>query len=108
MRGHFLGAGLAAVAAASAPLAGRIYGYENIRRHLQRQKPNHSRAAGSIAGLPHKHEREIARRLRQETRNKERQRARFTLLHPRVMAEIRCDAKGTETGISRRNRFVVA
>lgn len=53
--------------------AGRLFGYANIQRYLQRQKPNRARkarnsiATGNRHGGPHRHEREIARRLRQST-----------------------------------------
>lgn len=121
MRGGSLGGGLrlAVVAAAAAAGAGvsvrfgqgeslsptgqrerRIFGYENIRRHLQRQKRTWG-ASGSLAGHPHEHKREIARRLRQQARDAERQAARVTHGDLTFMPE-GC------TGISRRGRFVVA
>lgn len=61
-----------ALAAASQLRSGRIYGFDNIRAHLQRHKPNHAAGGNSIArlnrhtGKPHEHKREIARRLRQQ------------------------------------------
>jgi hypothetical protein len=67
---------LAATAAAAATTAGRIYGAENIERHIQRfgRRADHafkarcSIATGNRHGGPHLHQREIARRLRQEAR----------------------------------------
>jgi hypothetical protein len=61
-----------ALAAAAQLRSGKIYGYENIRRHLQTHKPDHARGGNSIAklnrhtGQPHEHKREIQRRLRQQ------------------------------------------
>lgn len=49
----------------------RTFGFDNIRRALQRQKRDHARdaensiATGNRHGGPHEHKREIARRLRQ-------------------------------------------
>jgi hypothetical protein len=83
---------------------GRIYGAANIKRHLQRQKRTWG-ATGSLAGQPHEHKREIARRLRQQARNVERQRAR---VHARIE-----QSRGSwmpssgVVGISRRGRFMV-
>ena len=68
MRGLGILAGLAALGAG----ASTAFGYDNI--HAQRQKRDHRKgASGSIAtgnrwGGPHRHEREIARRRRQEGR----------------------------------------
>lgn len=64
----------AAALASSAASTARIFGAENIRRHLQRQKRDHTSASGSIAtgnrwGGPHEHHREIARRQRQAARH---------------------------------------
>ena len=54
----------------------RIYGAENIKRHLQQKKSFHARDAHtSIAsinrhtGRPHEHKREAQRRLRQMARS---------------------------------------
>lgn len=71
--------GLAAVvsAATMAPIeTGRIYGYENIRRFLQKRKPDHTYSPGSIAPLSHKHERATSRRQRQAARDLANQEAR--------------------------------
>jgi hypothetical protein len=65
----------------------RLFGFENIKRALQRAKPDHARNAGTSIALgnrnlvrvprfyadvgapvPHEHKREIARRLRQQAR----------------------------------------
>lgn len=54
---------------------GRIYGAANIKRHLQRQKRTWG-ATGSLAGQPHEHKREIARRLRQAERDRQNREAR--------------------------------
>ena len=70
------GVALAALAGSAAP-TGRIYGYENIKRHLQRQKRTYSSGGGSPAGYAHEHKREIARRLRQQARIAERQAERL-------------------------------
>jgi hypothetical protein len=57
--------------------AGKIYGADNIKRHLQRKKSIHARdAETSIADVnrntdePHQHSREAARRARQMARVK--------------------------------------
>ena len=70
-------AALAASMAVTMPAAvARIFGYENIRRHLQRQKRDHGASTNSIAkvnrwtGQPHEHRREIARRARQAARRR--------------------------------------
>lgn len=66
--GHksLFGIGAALAAMQAAPMA-RIYGAENIRRHIQ--KHGRSRQIGhSIADQPHEHKREIARRKRQAER----------------------------------------
>lgn len=120
MRGGSLGGGLRLAVVAAAALAGsgvsvafqgaqplgrgqgkpgRIYGYENIRRHLQRQKREARGGNGSLAGRPHNHEREIARRLRQQARDAERRRDRC----------IACNGFGEhgQVGLSRRGRVLV-
>lgn len=62
---------MAALSARSAMIERRIFGAENIERHIRMQKRSHDRGAGtSIAtmnrhGGPHKHTRESARRVRQ-------------------------------------------
>jgi hypothetical protein len=62
---------MAALAARSAMLERRIFGAENIERHLRRQKASYARGVDtSIAtmsrhGGPHMHARESARRIRQ-------------------------------------------
>lgn len=60
---------------AAADAGSRIFGFNNIQRHLQSQKRDRAKgAAGSIAqanrwtGRPHEHQREIARRARQSAR----------------------------------------
>jgi uncharacterized protein YaiI (UPF0178 family) len=71
-------ASIMAVAMASASAAaGKIFGAENIERYIQqhgRTRDHRSKGRTSIAqrnrwdGLPHLHEREIARRRRQQAR----------------------------------------
>lgn len=63
-----------ALAASGAPIA-KLYGAENIERYV-RQYGRSRRRGNSLADKPHEHKREIARRLRQEARNAERQNAR--------------------------------
>lgn len=69
-RQQFEHANSLALAAALAPRQ-RVYGFENIRRHLQQKKRDHARGAetsiatGNRHGGPHLHQREIARRRRQ-------------------------------------------
>lgn len=70
---HNRGKALASVAASA--LAGkaagapaRIYGANNIKRHLETQKPSYVKATNSLAGQPHEGTREAQRRLRQEER----------------------------------------
>lgn len=89
------GVALAALVGSAAP-TGRIYGYDNIKRHLQRQKRTWG-ASGSLAGQPHEHKREIARRLRQQARDAERQRARQVAKN---------GPDSPFPGISRRGNFV--
>jgi hypothetical protein len=73
MFGNRMSDAAAAALLAAADAGGRIFGFENIQRHLRSQKRDHAKgAAGSIAqanrwtGKPHEHRREIARRARQE------------------------------------------
>lgn len=66
-------AGLTAVAAvAHVRMAGteptRIYGAGNIERYIKTQKSDFKGAKGSIADHDHSHNREVARRLKQEAR----------------------------------------
>ena len=74
MRNIVSTAALAALQAASHGRQHKIYGFENIRRHLQSKKRIYGDASGSIAtcnrhtGQPHEHQREAARRLRQMAR----------------------------------------
>ena len=97
------GVALAALAGSAAP-TGRIYGYDNIKRHLQRQKRTWG-ATGSLAGQPHEHKREIARRLRQADRDRRNQAHRWFCRH--AMDAPRGDAAAVETGrISRRGRYL--
>lgn len=62
---------MAALSTRSAMLERRIFGAENIERHLRRQKASYARRADtSIAmmnrhGGPHMHARESTRRIRQ-------------------------------------------
>lgn len=55
-----------ALAAIAAGQASKLYGYENIRRHLQRQGKRYGRNTSRY--MPHQGEQEIARRLRQAER----------------------------------------
>jgi len=62
----------ASAVATGEPSPNRIYGADNIKRHLQRKKSAYERGAEtSIAqvnrhtGKPHEHKREAARRVRQ-------------------------------------------
>jgi len=49
----------------------RVFGAENIRRACKANRiPDVDRADGSIADQPHKHSREVERRLRQEARRR--------------------------------------
>lgn len=101
MRGLGAIAGAALLAVSAIP-QNRIYGAENIRRHLQRQKRDARGASGSLAGLPHKHEREIARRLRQAERDGTRQRDRYlSLFSPE-------QSPPEYVGLSRRGRLLFA
>lgn len=103
--------GIRGVALASALLAGagaqttqRIYGADNIKRHLQRQKRDHGGgASGSLAGHGNG-AREIARRLRQAERNAERRAERATTALMRFGRAL-VDPVG-EHGLSRRGRWV--
>ncbi len=77
------GLGLLAVSAADAARSARdaahtmrIYGATNIKRHLQQQKRDY-RTGGSLAGLPHTHAGEVARRQRQAERIAVNRAARF-------------------------------
>lgn len=94
----------AALAGSAAP-TGRIYGYENIKRHLQRQKRAYGSGGGSLAGYAHEHKREIARRLRQQARIAERQAER---LEARGGGQPITIKAGSVIGLTRRGRFVVA
>lgn len=67
----------AALERRSAALSNRIFGFDNIRDYLRRQKRDHARGANnSIAqrnrwtGNPHEHRREIARNLRRAERQR--------------------------------------
>lgn len=51
----------------------KIYGAENIRRTLQRQKRDHTASSGSIAPDQHRNDRAIARRRRQEEAKRAKQ-----------------------------------
>lgn len=70
---------LAALALAAHRQAGRIYGYANIQRHLRQQKRDPSAGAetsiatGNRWGGDHQHNREAARRLRQQENAARRQ-----------------------------------
>lgn len=73
-RSNLMGA-LAALSATGQIATRKIYGAENIKRHLQRKKSVYARdAETSIAqgnrhtGRPHEHKREAARRMRQMAR----------------------------------------
>jgi hypothetical protein len=70
----------------------KIYGYNNIKAHLQRQKPYYGRRSGSRADQYHDCAGEIARRLRQQARDRLRQQER----HP----------MGVNCGLSRRGKLV--
>lgn len=85
----------AALAGAGGPQA-RLYGADNIARYIR--KHGRSWQVGhSVAGLPHEHKREIARRLRQAERNRERREERVALAQVKTPAGF---------GLSRRGRVV--
>lgn len=97
--------GLAAMAAAlsfkNRQMESRLFGAHNIRAHIQRQKRIYGTST-SLAGRPHKDEREIARRLRQQKRDAERREARALML----VAQRRWPQNAV--GVSRRGRWTVA
>jgi hypothetical protein len=88
----------------------KIYGAENIKRHLQRQKRGYRSSGGSLAPYSHLGEREIARRLRQEASNRERQAARFYGIGPRDLGVFDSETQTSRAvlGMSRRGRLVLA
>jgi hypothetical protein len=95
------GLGVALAAAPNAAPAGRIYGAENIKRHLQQH--GRSRQQGnSPAGYAHANTREMARRVRQAERNAERRLERYLAagysIHPLP--------DGEQVGLSRRGYTV--
>lgn len=91
-------AALAALAVAGVHVAPALSFAPNPGPRRARVKPSRSyHSGGSIADRPHNHEPEIARRLRQQARNAERQRARQVAKN---------GADSPFPGISRRGRFV--
>lgn len=74
-----------ALAAIAARQASKLYGYENIGRHLQRQGKRYGRNTSRY--VPHQGEQEIARRLRQRKR-----------LHQKYMLNGGFSRRGNEVG----------
>jgi len=96
--------GVAAAAAAPSLETRKIYGAENIKRYLQRRKPSYGSGSGANR-WPANGEREIARRLRQQARDAERQQSRAEARG----AYDRVHRSGQIVlGISRRGRYLFA
>ena len=91
-----LGAARVALGLAAAAPQSRIYGAENIRRHIQKHGRSRQKGA-SLADKPHEHKREIARRKRQAERVRANRQARV------VAARIQPPAG---FGLSRRGKAV--
>ena len=91
--------GVALAAAPNVAPQGRIYGHDNIKRHVQ--KWGRSRQQGnSPAGYSHEHKREIARRLRQAERDRAKREARMLATFAYLPASKRPEQ--VDTGLSRR------
>lgn len=114
MRGLFghgggLGAiSLALAAASSATPVRKIYGADNIKRHLQKHGRSRRGSGGSLAPYRHNDTREIERRGRQEARNAERQAVRFYGVGPRDLGVVNDDGSTQMVaGMSRRGRLLL-
>jgi len=66
------------------------------------------RLGGSLAGHSHEHNREIDRRLRQQSRDAERQGARLACLGKPTQAPVDIRDRRFLVGISRRGRYLFA
>ena len=56
---------------------GRVFGAGNIRRMIQQHHPDHTKGADhSLAGRPHANSREIARNLRRQKRQENKDNGR--------------------------------
>lgn len=97
------GIALAAVGMAAQP-QGRVFGYGNIKRHLQRQKRDWGHT-GSISGHGHDDHMAMVRRTTQAARNEARQRERAERLGIAVGANLLGEVV---VGVSRRGRYVLA
>lgn len=98
-------AGLGLGVAAAAPAA-RIYGAENIKRHIQRHGRS-TQVGNSLAEYRHENTREMARRVRQAERDRERQAARAYADERRRGIFRQPASDPPQSGLSRRGRRVL-
>lgn len=90
----------AAMASAALGIGHRVFGAANIAEAIDRSRKAGKRFVNRSKYMPHQGEREIARRLRQEARNIERQKVRAS--YDFYAVSLDCDR------VSRRGRLIRA